>query len=174
MPVVPSRQFMHRRLPTALLLFAALLGAVAHAADTPALPSIASVTLSGGFSVRDTTFPASADQGRTTQIQGTSPTTFRLRADWFPVRFLGIEGEGLGDFFTALKPVSMEKLGRSSQRGAARLGVALRYLSAGGFVLSGSLSYGASWAPVIFLASPSSTNPTPTSRSSTGSIAAAA
>lgn len=143
---------MLRRLPTALFLIAGLLGTVASAAEEPSRPSIASVTLGGGFAYRHTTFLAVGEQTRVTEINGTSPWLLRLRADWFPVRWLGVEGEGLGDFFTAIRADGTPngaRLDKSSQRGAARLGVALRFVTDGGFVLNGSLGYGVSAAPVI-------------------------
>ena len=143
---------MLRRLPTALFLIAGLFGAVASAAEEPSRPSITSVTLSGGFSWRNTEQLAVGDQTRPTAINGTSPWLVRLRADWFPVRWLGVEGEGLGDFFTAIQDDGTpagKRLDTSSKRGAARLGVALRFVSDGGFVLNGSLGYGVSAAPVI-------------------------
>ncbi|MDP1829219.1 MAG: carboxypeptidase regulatory-like domain-containing protein [Archangium sp.] len=141
---------MHRRFPTAILLIVGLLGAAAHAAGDPVRPSIASVSLSGGFSVRDTTYALGPTQGRTTQISGTSLWLFRLRADWFPIRWLGVEGDGSGDFFRALKPTpTKDPLQNASQRGAGRLAVALRYVTDGGFVLNGSLGYGFSVAPVV-------------------------
>ena len=141
---------MLRRLPTAILLIVGLLGAAAHAAGDPVRPSIASVSLSGGFSVRNTTYERGDTQGRTTQISGTSLWLFRIRADWFPIRWLGVEGDGSGDLFRALKPTpNKDPLQNASQRGAARLAVALRYVTDSGFVLNGSLGYGFSIAPVV-------------------------
>ena len=155
--VVPSLQFMHRRFPTAILLIAGLLSAAVHAAGEPVRPPIASVTLSGGFSYRSTTFRASNTNGQAqaTQIEGVSPWLARLRVDWFPIAWLGVEGEGAGDFFQALQSVT-NKLPTLSVRAAGRIGVALRYLSAGGFTLNGSLGYGVSLAPVVRIESRSS------------------
>ncbi len=138
---------MCRRRPTALLLIVGLLSAVVHAAGEPVRPPIASVSLAGGFSTRNTVYDASATQLQRTQIEGTSPWLLRLRADWFPIRWLGIEGEGVGDFFRAIR--RMADLPTTSQRGFGRLGVSLRFLTGGGFLLNGSLGYGVSASPVV-------------------------
>lgn len=138
---------MHGRLPTAILLSLGLLSADATAADEPVRPPVASVSLSGGFSYRDTSYGVGGSQAQLTRIQGVSPWLFRLRADWFWVRFLGIEGEASGDFFRALK--DDVRLPTPSQRGGGRLGVTLRLVTEGGFVLSGALGYGISSSPVV-------------------------
>lgn len=137
---------------TAALLVALLCSAAAHAAD-PARPPILSVSLSGGFSYRDTTFLLGSNelQAQTTRITGISPTLLRLRADWFFLSWLGVEAEGSGDFFRAIKP-DLTKVDNSSQRGAGRAGVALRFLNPIGFLLNGSLGYGVSSAPVVRIA----------------------
>ena len=138
---------MHRRLPTAILLAAGLLSAVAHAGE-PLRPSYGSITLGGGFSIRDTTFPQRNEQAQATKITGVSPWLLRLKGDWFPISWLGVEGEGSGDFFKAVK-LDQTRLDSGSQRGNGRLGVTLRLLTASGFVLNGSLGYGLSFSPVI-------------------------
>ncbi|MDP3158034.1 MAG: carboxypeptidase regulatory-like domain-containing protein [Archangium sp.] len=138
---------MHRRLPTALLLIAGLLSAVVHAAEEPVRPPSLSVSLAGGFSTRETAYEAGATQAQRTQLSGTSPWLLRLRADWFPLRWLGIEGEGVGDFFRAVREST--RLTEPSRRGFGRLGVSARFLTNGGFLLNGSLGYGVSAAPVV-------------------------
>ena len=160
---------MRRRFPTALLFIAGLIGAAAQAADEPVLPPIASVALSGGFSARDTLLPQGLAQVRPTEIRGISPWLVRLRADYFPVRWLGVEGEGLGDFFTAIQP-NNARLTTPSLRGAIRLGAVLRFVTTGGFVLSGSLGYGFSWAPVIVLSPATPLNPVPDTVLSDGPV----
>ena len=145
--MVPSPQFMSGRFPTAILLIAGLLSAVVHAAEEPVRPPIVSVSLAGGFSTRDTVSEAGATQAQRTQISGTSPWLLRLRADWFPLRWLGIEGEGVGDFFRAVREGA--RLSGPSQRGFGRLGVSARFLTNGGFLLNGSLGYGVSASPVV-------------------------
>lgn len=161
---------MLRRFPTAILLIVGLLGTVTRAAEEPVRPSIATVTLGGGFAYRDSTLPAGVqDQVRTTQINDTSLWLLRLRADWFPVRWIGAEVDALGDFFTAVRP-DKTRLSRGSQRGAARLGVALRFVTDGGFVLNGSLGYGLSLAPVIRITA-AQPEPTPAGVLSHGPVA---
>jgi hypothetical protein len=142
---------MHRRFPTAILFIAALLSASAFAEQEPVRASIFSVSLSGGFSYRDTLYQAGGDQAQTTLIQGTSPTLLRLRADWLPLGWLGVEGEATGDFFQAIR--GTQRVGNSSQRGLVRLGAVLRFQTAGGFLLNGSLGYGAWWSPVVRISS---------------------
>ncbi len=136
---------MLRRLPTALLLAAGLSSVVAQAGE-PVRPSHGSLTLSGGFSIRDTTLPVSDTQAQATKIIGVSPWLVRLRGDWFPISWLGLEGEGSGDFFRATRE---RVTPLDSKRGAGRLGVSLRLLTPSGFVLNGSLGYGFSFTPVI-------------------------
>lgn len=150
--VVPSRQFMPRRLPTAILLAAGLLSVVAHAGEPLRAPH-GSLTLSGGFSIRNTTYLAETSEGgqaQTTKITGVSPWLVRLRADWFPLTWLGVEAEGSGDFFRALK--GKVPLDQFSVGGAGRLGVSLRYLSTSGFVLNGSFGYAFAVSPYIRIA----------------------
>lgn len=159
---------MSRRLPTALLLAAALLSAVAHAGE-PLRPSHGSITLGGGFSIRDTLYPAGDGQAQATRITGVSPWLVRLRADWFPLSWLGVEGDGSADFFRAIQ-VGGAKLDTSSQRGIGRLGVALRLLTGSGFLLSGSVGFGFSVTPFIRISSLGST-PQPAGILSLGPVA---
>jgi hypothetical protein len=143
---------MLRRLPSALILIAGLLSSVALAAEDPARPSILSATLSGGFAWRQSTQSAVPPQTQATEIDGTSPTVLRLRVDWFPLRWLGVEGEGLGDFFLGVRTDPARKgtkLDAVSARALGRVGVVLRFVTDGGFVLNGSLGYGISAAPII-------------------------
>ena len=137
---------MFRRLPTALLLATGLLSVVAYASE-PARPSYGSITLSGGFSIRETTFAISDTQAQATKITGVSPWLARLRGDWFPLSWLGIEGEGTGDFFRAIR--NKDSLKTASQGGAARLGVTLRHVSASGFTINGALGFGVAFSPII-------------------------
>lgn len=143
---------MRRRSPTqnAFLFIALLSSAAAQAAD-PARPPILSVALSGGFSYRDTTFLLGGPEGQaqTTRITGVSPTLLRLRADVFFLPWLGVEAEGSGDFFQAIKALDNTNVSNRSARAAGRAGVALRFLNPVGFLLNGSLGYGVSSAPVI-------------------------
>jgi hypothetical protein len=134
-----------------LALVIALLWSAAALAADPARPPILSVSLSGGFSYRDTTFllgPAE-QQAQTTKITGTSPTLLKLRADWFITSWLGIEAEGTGDFFQAIKILDMMNVQNRSARGTGRVGVALRFLNPAGFLLNGSIGYGVASVPVI-------------------------
>ena len=168
---------MLRRLPTAFFLIAGLLSSVAVAAEEPARPSILSATLTGGFAWRQSTQLAVAPQTRPTAIDGLSPTLLRLRIDWFPLRWLGVEGEALGDFFTAIQnattsPSSPEmKLDTGSARGWGRVGVALRFVTDGGFVLNGSLGYGLSAAPIVRYSAATASMPRPDAVTSHGPVA---
>lgn len=143
---------MRRRFPTALLLTVGLLSVAAHAAGEPVRAPILSVSLSGGFSYRDTTYLLGAGQAQTTRINGISPWIFRLRADWFPLTWLGLEGEASGDFFRAIPEEGKPAVDTTSQRGFGRLGPSLRWLTDSGFLLSGSVGYGLSSAPVVRIA----------------------
>ena len=92
---------MRRALHAVFLL--SLVAGVAWADDAPFVPPTAGVQLSGGASARDTEFPRDTGLGqlRPSELVGVSPFYFRLDANWYFWRFLGVEIDGSGDAFTA-------------------------------------------------------------------------
>ncbi len=114
-------------------------------ADEAFVPPTVSVQVSGGATARQTSFAVGGAQLRESRLTGVSPTFFRLDAQAWFLRFLGVELEGSGDVFRADNGTD----DLAAQRWGTRAGVALRYVTDGGFTLSGALGYGLSWAPVI-------------------------
>lgn len=114
------------------------------------MPPTFSVQLSGGASVRDTHLDAEPLLGhvRPSRIVGVSPFYARLDVQGWFLRFLGAEADGSLDVFTLRGDGNVFAARRFAGRGA----VALRYVSDGGFTLSGSLGYGAWSTPVIVYA----------------------
>ncbi len=143
-----------------VVIFAALFSGVVRAEDAPFRPPTGSVSLSGGFAARNSKFAISdeLDQRVTTELGGISPTVVRLRADYFPLRWLGVEFDGTTDVFKSTLQPAKDSLPtdpltpavlRWNARFDSRLGVTVRYVNDLGFVLSGALGYGLSLAPVL-------------------------
>lgn len=139
----------------ALLLVATWSVSVARADDTPFRAPRGTVSLSGGFAARSSSLGVSARFGQVTKtsLSGVSPTVLRLRADFFFLDWLGVELDGATDLFTntqTLEPGSTATpFTARSVRADARVALAARWVSASGFVLSGALGYGFSFAPVV-------------------------
>ncbi|MGV3620518.1 MAG: hypothetical protein ACO1OB_06860, partial [Archangium sp.] len=146
MPWYLAAHFMPQRRALLALLLMGLFAGGARAEDAYVPPTF-SVQLLGGASGRSTQLQPSADLAhvRGSSITGVAPFYFRVDASVFFLRWLGLEADGLGDVFVARSGNTRV----SSQRFAARGGLALRWASAGGFTLSGSLGYGVWLAPVI-------------------------
>lgn len=140
---------MRRALHAVFLL--SLVAGVAWADDAPFVPPTAGVQLSGGASARDTEFPRDTGLGqlRPSELVGVSPFYFRLDANWYFWRFLGVEIDGSGDAFTATG-----REGRfNANRWAGRAAVAFRWSTKGGFTVGGAFGYGVSLAPTIYFPS---------------------
>lgn len=138
---------MPRRSSPAIALLLALLSASALA-DEAVRPPTLSATLEGGFAWRNTRLLRGFDEQLvTTNINDVSPLLMRLKADGYFLRWLGVEGALTGDFFGVLTDTN-QRLGLAAG-GAVRGGVALRYLSSGGFLLSGSVGYAGWFSPVV-------------------------
>lgn len=128
------------------LLLISLLSALTASADERV--PVASVTLTGGFAVRSARFLAAG--APETSLGGVSPTVLRLRGELFPLAWLGAELEAGTDAF--LNTSDDRTLSTWAARLETRAGVALRWASSSGFVVSGALGYGLSGAPVIRVA----------------------
>lgn len=141
-----------------VLLISLFASGVVYAADEEAAAPVASMTLVGGFSVRETALDLTrvpeTPSPRGASLNGVSPTFLRLRGDWLPLRWLGVEVEVSADLFRADKDPkatdpSVTLPAARSRRLAGRAGVALRWASASGFAAQGALGYGLSSIPVV-------------------------
>lgn len=139
-----------RRLPFVFVVLVAVLGNPVLADDVPVRAPIASGSFEGGAVTRNTTLTPGGPGQPASAVRGTSPWLFRVKAEYFPLRWLGGEVDALLDSFQALTQQN-ERLGGPSRRLSARGAVALRFLSRGGFHLSGSLGYAAWSVPYIRL-----------------------
>ncbi len=127
------------------------LWSAAASADTGFAPPLLEARLTGGVTaLHDSSFlMVEGLQARTSSLSRRFPTpTFRLDAAVWPLRFLGVEAEGSAEVFTS-RLEGDDAVSVTSARGFVRGAAALRWVSAGGFSLSGALGYGASWAPVV-------------------------
>lgn len=141
---------MSRRSAPVIGLAFVLLSASAFAEAEAVRPPSLSASLEGGFAWRNTTFLRGFDgQTSTTNISDVSPLLLRLKADGYFLRWLGVEGALTGDFFGILTAAN-QRIGTATG-GGARAGAALRFLSAGGFLINGSVGYGAWFSPVVRL-----------------------
>jgi len=117
----------------------------------------ATVSVDYGVTWRNTTLskaavsgsPPALRQEQSTTLRGVAPLTFRLKADVFPLSWLGAEADATLDRFTSYAPQndnSVTPVGHL--RADVRAGAALRWVSASGFIVSGSVGFAVSSAPV--------------------------
>lgn len=148
---------MLRRRAHVLLALMVVCASAARAEDEPFQPPVANVSLTGGVALRGQVLRGDTLAGSLStsnlNVTGFSPTVLRLRADWWFLKFVGLEGDLTTDFYST-RPKEMTGDAaidepRRHARVDGRLGLGVRYVSGFGLILHSGVGFGLSRVPYL-------------------------